>query len=124
ARHRRGDARRSHRRDHRATTSRRRGRLGAAAVPHRRRSRHHRRHRGGGLDMTRRTLTWIVIATVVLVIELGATIGSTAGEPFSPVNGWGETRPANALTFVIVVLGCAALALFGRYPLAGATIAT
>lgn len=74
--------------------------------------------------MTRRALIWIAVAMIVLVIELGATIGSTAGEPFSPVDGWAETRHADVLTFVIVVLGCAALAFFGRFPLTVAAIAT
>lgn len=74
--------------------------------------------------MTRRALIWIAVALIVLVIELGATIGSTTGEPFSPVGGWGETRRADAVTFVLVVLGCAALAFFSRFPLTVAAIAT
>lgn len=74
--------------------------------------------------MTRRTLVWAVVAAVVLTIELGATIGAVVGEPFSPVSGWGQTRPIDALTFVTVVVGCAALALFSRFPIVAATIAT
>lgn len=74
--------------------------------------------------MTRRPLIWAVVALVVLIIELGATIGSVTGEPFAPVNGWGSTRPADALAFAMVVLGCAALAVFDRFPLTVATIAT
>ncbi|HJB63898.1 MAG TPA: hypothetical protein H9769_09355 [Candidatus Microbacterium pullistercoris] len=74
--------------------------------------------------MTRRTLAWIVIALVVLIIELGATIGSTTGESFSPVDGWGETRHADTLTFVIVVVGCGTLAFFDRFPRTVAIIST
>ncbi len=74
--------------------------------------------------MTRRTLTWTAVALVVLIVELGATIGSVTGEPFSPVDGWGQTRSADALTFAAVILGSAILALFGRFPLAVATITT
>lgn len=74
--------------------------------------------------MKRRTLVWAVVAAVVLIIELGATVGAVTGEPFSPVSGWGQTRPTDALTFVIVVVGCMGLALFGRYPITAAIIAT
>lgn len=65
-----------------------------------------------------------MVALVVLTVELGATIASTTGEPFAPVDGWGQTRSADALTFATVILGCALLALFERFPLTAATIAT
>lgn len=74
--------------------------------------------------MMRRTFASVVVAAAVLIIELGATIGTVLGEPFSPVSGWGQTRPIDALAFVVVVAGCSALALFGRFPIAAATIAT
>lgn len=74
--------------------------------------------------MKRRMLVWVAIALVVLVIELGATIGAVTGEPFSPISGWGQTRPIDALTFVTVALGCMALALFGRFPITAAIVAT
>lgn len=74
--------------------------------------------------MTRRKLRWVLVAFVVLFIELGVTIGTVTGDPFAPVDGWGPTRSVDALTFVMVVLGCAALALFARFPLAVAMIAT
>lgn len=76
------------------------------------------------MDMTRRALLWPVVALVVLLIELGATIGTFTGAPFTPVDGWGLTRPADALAFALVVLGCAALALFPRFPRTIAMIAT
>lgn len=69
-------------------------------------------------------LLWPLVALVVLIIELGATIGTVTGDPFDPVAGWGPTRPADALAFALVVLGCAALALFDRFPLTVAMIAT
>lgn len=78
----------------------------------------------GDAGMTRRRLLWPAIALVTLVIELGATIGTVTGDPFAPVHGWGPTHPADAATFVLVVLGCAALALFDRLPLPVAMIAT
>jgi len=74
--------------------------------------------------MTRRMLLWPLVALVVLIIELGATIGTVTGDPFAPVAGWGTTRPTDALAFALVVLGCAALALFDRFPLTVAMIAT
>lgn len=74
--------------------------------------------------MNRRTLLWAAVALIALTVELGATIASAAGEPFSPVPGWGPTRPTSALTVAIVVMGCAALAVFPRFPLAVTTIAT
>lgn len=74
--------------------------------------------------MTRHTLIWAAVALIVLVIELGATLGTVTGEPFSPVSGWGQTRPIDVLTITTVILGCMALALFGRFPIASATIAT
>lgn len=74
--------------------------------------------------MTRRTLVWAVVAAVVLIIELGATIGAVVGAPFSPVSGWGHTRPIDVLTFVTVVAGCSVLALFDRFPITTAVIAT
>lgn len=77
-----------------------------------------------GPTMTRRTLIWTAVALIVLLVELGATIGGTTGEPFAPVDGWGPTRSADAFTFVTVVLGCAALAIFGRFPLTAAAVAT
>lgn len=74
--------------------------------------------------MKRRTLVWVAVAAVVLIIELGATVGAATGEPFSPVSGWGQTHPIDALTFAIVVVGCMALALVGRFPITAAIIAT
>lgn len=74
--------------------------------------------------MTRRMLVSAAVAVVVLIIELGATIGAVVGEPFSPVSGWGQTRPIDALAFAIVIAGCSALALFSRFPIAAAVIAT
>lgn len=74
--------------------------------------------------LTRRTLIWPTVALVVLVIELGATIGTVTGDPFTPVDGWGETRPADALAFAMVTLGCVALGFLGRFPRSGAIIAT
>lgn len=74
--------------------------------------------------MTRRTLRWVVVALVVVVVELGATIGTVTGEPFAPVGGWGVTRPVDELGFVAVVLGCGALSLLGRFPIPAATLAT
>ncbi|GAB3998583.1 hypothetical protein GCM10029992_24790 [Glycomyces albus] len=79
---------------------------------------------GGGPGTTRRTLAWASVALAVLLVELGATIGSATGEPFAPVDGWSPTRSADALTFATVILGCAVLALFGRFPLTAATVAT
>ena len=72
----------------------------------------------------RRSFLWPAVALVVLVVELGATLGTVNGEPFSPVAGWGPTRPADALTFATVVLGCGALALVNRFPRTVAVIAT
>lgn len=74
--------------------------------------------------MTRRTLASALVAAVVLIIELGATVAAVVGAPFSPVSGWGQTRPIDALAFVAVVAGCSALALFSRFPIAAAIIAT
>lgn len=74
--------------------------------------------------MTRHMFTWAAIALIVLVIELGATVGTVIGEPFSPVSGWGQTRPVDALTITTVALGCLALALFGLFPITAGTIAT
>ncbi|WP_193106123.1 hypothetical protein [Brachybacterium sp. FME24] len=74
--------------------------------------------------MTRRTLLWVVVALVVMVVELGATIGTVTGAPFAPVGGWGATRPVDELGFVAVVLGCGALSLLGRFPITAATLAT
>lgn len=74
--------------------------------------------------MKRRTLVWAVVAAVVLIIELGATIGAVTGAPFSPVSGWGQTHPIDVFTFVVVVVGCLELALFGRFPITAAIIAT
>ncbi|MGO1172872.1 MAG: hypothetical protein ACTHXO_06845 [Actinomycetaceae bacterium] len=76
------------------------------------------------LDIRRLLLSWPAVALVVLVVELGATLGAASGEPFTPVDGWGPTTPVDGATYVLVVLGCAALALLGRFPLVGATIAT
>lgn len=78
----------------------------------------------GGAGKTRRRLIWPTIALVTLVIELGAMIGTVTGDPFAPVDGWGLTHPADAATFVLVFLGCVALALFDRLPLPVAMIAT
>ncbi|WP_375003043.1 hypothetical protein [Aeromicrobium sp. CTD01-1L150] len=74
--------------------------------------------------MSRRTLIWATVALLVLIVELGATIGTVAGDPFSPVAAWGLTRSPDALTFVTVVIGCAVLGLFGRFPRAVAAVAT
>ncbi|AUS77042.1 hypothetical protein C1701_00255 [Actinoalloteichus sp. AHMU CJ021] len=74
--------------------------------------------------MTRRTLIWPVVAFVVLIVELGATIGTVTGDPFTPAAGWGPTRPVDALAFAMVVLGCVALASFARFPLTSTLIAT
>lgn len=74
--------------------------------------------------MTRRAIVWAVVALAVLIIELGATIGTLTSAPFAPVDEWGLTRPADALTFALVVLGCAPLALFARFPRSAAIIAT
>lgn len=74
--------------------------------------------------MTRRTLVWAIVAIVVTVIELGATIGTVTGDPFAPVAGWGPTRPVDALAFATVVVGCTALAAFHRFPFTVAMIAT
>lgn len=74
--------------------------------------------------MTRRAFVDPLVALLVLVIELGATLGSVAGEPFSPVTGWGSTRPADGLAFTMVVLGCLSLAFSARFPLAVAATAT
>lgn len=74
--------------------------------------------------MTRRTLIWVVVSLVVLAAELGATIGTVTGDPFAPVDRWGPTRPADALAFAMVVLGCAVLVVFDRFPVTVAMIAT
>lgn len=74
--------------------------------------------------MTRRMVLWPLVALVVLIIELGATIDTVTGDPFSPVSGWGATRPAGVLAFALVVLGCTALALFDWFPRTVAVIAT
>lgn len=74
--------------------------------------------------IARRRLIWPALALVVLTIELGATIGTVNGEPFSPVAGWGPTRPIDALGFATVVVGCGALAFFDRFPRTVAVIAT
>lgn len=39
----------------------------------------------------------------------GAALATVGGAPFAPVTGWGATRPADALTLTLVVVGCAAL---------------
>ncbi|WP_147916129.1 hypothetical protein [Ruania zhangjianzhongii] len=77
-----------------------------------------------GEHVTRRRFLWPAVALAVLVIELGATLGTVNGEPFSPVAGWGPTRPADALAFAAVVLGCGALALIDRFPRTVAVVAT
>ncbi|WP_156914027.1 hypothetical protein [Brevibacterium album] len=61
---------------------------------------------------------------MVLIVELGATLGAITGEPFSPVEEWGRTAPTDAIAFAVVVLGCAALAFFRRFPPTVAVIAT
>lgn len=71
-----------------------------------------------------RRLALICVALVVLVIELGATLGSASGEPFSPVPGWAPTRPIDGFAFTLVILGCGALALLGRFPRTAAGLAT
>ncbi|MFC7373787.1 hypothetical protein ACFQRD_00745 [Brachybacterium sp. GCM10030268] len=60
----------------------------------------------------------------MLVVELGATIGTVTGRPFAPVDGWGPTRPADVLAFALVILGSLVLAAYPRFPLAVSTIAT
>ncbi|MFE9242979.1 hypothetical protein [Nocardiopsis sp. NPDC006938] len=50
-----------------------------------------------------------VAASLVLLLELAATLASVGGDAFAPVAGWGATRPADTLTFVLVGIGCAAL---------------
>lgn len=70
--------------------------------------------------MTRRTLIWIAVAVVTLLIELGATIGTVGGTPFSSVEGWGPTRPTDALAFALVTTGSLSLGLFDRLPVAAA----
>lgn len=74
--------------------------------------------------MRPRTSFWGVTALVIMLIEVAATFGSVAGEPFSPVAGWASTRQADVLTFVVVVLGCVALTFFDRAPRAVATVST
>ncbi|MGO2111980.1 MAG: hypothetical protein ACTH31_10230 [Pseudoclavibacter sp.] len=74
--------------------------------------------------MRRRTRALTISALGVLIIELGATLGTVFGTPFAPVDGWGPTRPADVLAFVMVVVGCGALMFFSRFPRTAAAIAT
>lgn len=71
-----------------------------------------------------RPWTVAVVATLVLFLELGATLASLSGDPFAPVAGWGATRPADTLTFVLVVIGCSALYWCRTRPLAALATAT
>ncbi|MGL5850228.1 MAG: hypothetical protein ACRCZD_05520 [Phycicoccus sp.] len=74
--------------------------------------------------MTRRAVVYTAVALVTLVIELGATYDTVAGEPFAPVPGWGPTRPADALAFILVALGCTPIALLPRFPVTVGILAT
>ena len=71
-----------------------------------------------------RSRALITLALVVLVIELGATLGSLLGEPFDPVAGWAPTRAVDGLAFALVVVGCGALGFLGRFPRVAAALAT
>ena len=64
------------------------------------------------------------VATLVLAIELAATLATLDGDPFAPVSGWGATRPADALTLALVIVGCSALYWCRTRPLTALGAAT
>ncbi|QVQ50896.1 hypothetical protein J4H86_18810 [Spiractinospora alimapuensis] len=73
--------------------------------------------RAGDQDTSRRSArVLVVVAVVVAVLELGATIGSVGGEPFAPVEGWTPTRATDLWAFALLVVGCGALFGLRRSP--------
>lgn len=69
-------------------------------------------------------VTVAVVATLVLALELAATLATLDGDPFAPVSGWGATRPADALTLALVIIACSALYWCRTRPLAALGAAT
>lgn len=61
-------------------------------------------------------LVLVAVATLVAVLELGATIGSVGGDPFAPVEGWTRTRATDIWAFALLVVGCGALFGLRRFP--------
>lgn len=74
--------------------------------------------------MTRRTMLYAFGAAVVLLVEVGALIGSQAGAPFAPVEGWAPARRPDMVAFALAVLGCCALGFLQRFPTTAAIVAT